>query len=63
MMNLTFGVVLIAIAIAMIMLARPRDGVSARFLKGPWIVGQLYVMTAMISGVIGVAFIIVNWPI
>ena len=61
-MNLTFGVVLIAVAVAMLILARPTDGVSARFLKGPWIVGQVYVMIAMISGVIGVSAITVNWP-
>ena len=62
-MNLIFGVFLIAVALAMLMLARPTDGVSARFLKGPWIVGQLYVMSAMISGVVGVTFIIMNWPL
>jgi len=53
-MNLTGGVVLIAIAVGMLFLARPKDGVSAHFLKGPWIVGQTYVMIAMVVGVIGV---------
>jgi hypothetical protein len=62
-MNLTGGVVLIAIAVAMVFLARPKDGVSARFLKGPWIVGQVYTMIIMICAVIGVSAIIVNWPI
>jgi hypothetical protein len=61
-MNVTGGMFLIAITIAMILLARPKDGVSARFLKGPWIVGQVYLMIAMISGVIGVSALIVNWP-
>jgi hypothetical protein len=61
-MNIIGGVILIAIAVAMLIVARPKDGVSARFLKGPWIVGQAYVMIAMISGVIGVSAIIVNWP-
>ena len=61
-MNLTGGIVLIAIAVAMIFLARPTDGVSARFLKGPWIVGQAYTMITMICVVIGISVIIVNWP-
>jgi hypothetical protein len=61
-MNIIGGVILIAIAVAMLIVARPKDGVSACFLKGPWIVGQAYVMIAMISGVIGVSAIIVNWP-
>ena len=61
-MNFTGGVVLIAFAVAMVVLARPKDGVSARFLKGPWIVGQVYTLITMICVVIGVSVIIVNWP-
>jgi hypothetical protein len=61
-MNIIGGVILIAIAVAMLIVARPKDGVSARFLKGPWIVGQAYLMITMIFGVIGVSAIIVNWP-
>jgi len=61
-MNFTVGIALIAVAIAMIVLGRPSDGVAREFLK-VWIVGQIYAMTAMIVGVVGVAFIIVNWPL
>jgi hypothetical protein len=61
-MNFIGGVVLIAIAVAMVLLARPKDGVSARFLKGLWIVGQVYTLIIMICAVIGVSAIIVNWP-
>jgi hypothetical protein len=61
-MNFAGGLVLIAVAIVMIYFSRPKDGVSASFLKGPWILGQAYVMTSMIAGVLGVATIIVNWP-
>ena len=61
-MNLMGGVALIAIAIAMLLFARPKDGVSAKFLKGPWIVGQIYVMAAMLLGVLGASAIVVNWP-
>ncbi len=60
-MNLVLGVALIAVAAGMILLARPRDGVSAPYLK-VYIVGQAYIMTAMIAAVMGVARVIVNWP-
>jgi hypothetical protein len=61
-MNFTGGLVLIAITVAMVFFGKPKDGESARFLKGPWIVGQAYLMIAMISGVLGVTALIVNWP-
>jgi hypothetical protein len=44
----------------MIFLGRPK-GPVAPFLQ-VYIVGQLYVMSAMVMGVIGVAFLIVNRP-
>jgi hypothetical protein len=56
------GIILIAITVAMVMVARPKDGESPHFLNGPWIVGQAYVMTTMICGVLGIAAVIVNWP-
>ena len=59
-MDFTAGLVLIAITIAMIVIARPKDGVSAPFLK-VWIVGQIYALTAMVSAVIGVTIIISTW--
>ena len=60
-MDFTAGLVLIAITFAMIVIARPKDGVSAPFLK-VWIVGQIYALTAMVSAVIGVTIIISTWP-
>ena len=60
-MDFTAGLVLIAITIAMIVIARPKDGVSAPFLK-VWIVGQIYALAAMVSAVIGVTIIISTWP-
>ena len=60
-MNFTVGLVLIAVTVAMVLLARPADGESAPFLK-VWIVGQVYALTAMVSAVIGVAIIILNRP-
>jgi hypothetical protein len=59
-MGLTEGVTLIVIAIVLIFLGRPK-GPVAPYLQ-VYIVGQLYVMSAMIMGVIGVAFLIVNRP-
>jgi hypothetical protein len=59
-MNITYGIALICVAVAMLWFAIPTDGVSARFLKSHWIVGQLYVMTAMVIFVMGGAAIIGN---
>jgi hypothetical protein len=59
-MGLTEGVTLIVIAVVLIFLGRPK-GPVAPYLQ-VYIVGQLYVMSAMIMGVIGVAFLIVNRP-
>jgi hypothetical protein len=61
-MNFTAGLVLIAIAIAMVLVARPADGESAPFLK-VWIVGQVYALTAMLSAVMGVTLAIINAPV
>jgi hypothetical protein len=59
-MNITYGIALICVAVAMLWFAIPTDGVSARFLKSHWIVGQLYVMTAMVIFVMGSAAILSN---
>ena len=44
------GLVLVAVTVVMMYLASPSDGVSAPFLR-VWIVGQLYVMIALVSAV------------
>jgi hypothetical protein len=59
-MGLTEGVVLIAVAMVMIFLGRPK-GPVAPFLQ-VYIVGQLYVMSAMVMGVLGVTLLIINRP-
>ena len=60
-MNITIGIALVCVAVAMIwFLAKPADGGSHRFFKGPWIVGQLYVMIAMVMFVMGGAAILGN---
>lgn len=60
-MNLTAGLILIAVTIGMLVLARPRRGEPAPFLT-VWIVGQLYALTAMASTVVGLSVIISTWP-
>ncbi len=56
------GLVLVAVTVVMMYLASPSDGVSAPFLR-VWIVGQLYVMTALVSAVTGASLLISNWPL
>jgi hypothetical protein len=60
-MNFTSGIVLIAVAIAMIIIARPANGESAPFLK-VWVVGQIYALAAMVSAVTGVTMVIISRP-
>ena len=59
-MNIVIGLLLVALTVGMLVLARPRDGEPAQFLKA-WIVGQAYVMTAIVSAVTGVALMLSNW--
>ena len=56
-MSLVAGIVLIASSILALVLSRPRDGVALPFLR-VWNVGQIYAMTIMIVGLVGVALII-----
>jgi hypothetical protein len=61
MMNLTGGIAMVCVAVVMIWFAaKPADGVSHRYFKSAWIVGQIYVMTAMMLFVMGGAAIISN---
>jgi hypothetical protein len=60
-MNFTGGVILCAVAIAMLFFGRARGSEPLRIFH-IWIVGQLYVMTAMSLGVFGVAVVIISWP-
>ena len=54
------ALVLIAVAVVMVFLGRPKGPVSP-FIQ-VYIVGQIYVMTAMLFLVIGTAFLIIGWP-
>ncbi len=55
------GAALIAVAIVLVALGRPKDGVAAPFLK-VWAVGQAYALAVLASAVAGVALAIGNWP-
>jgi hypothetical protein len=57
-MNISVGIAMICVAVVMIYFAIPADGVSHRYFKSAWIVGQLYVMTAMVLVVLGAASIL-----
>ena len=60
-MNFTGGIILCAIAIAVLFFGRARGSEPLRIFR-VWIVGQLYVITAMSLGVFGVAVVIISWP-
>lgn len=55
------GFAMIGAAALMILVARPKDGESAPFLK-VWIVGQIYAMVALIGVVLGVTLVVIDWP-
>lgn len=55
------GLILIAVTVAMIVVARPADGVGAPFLK-VWIVGEVYALIAMVSSVLGITILNITWP-
>jgi hypothetical protein len=59
-MKIAYGIGLICVTIAMIWLARPADGVSLPWFKKAWIIGQLYVLTAMVLFIMGGAAILGN---
>jgi hypothetical protein len=59
-MGFTEGVALIVFAVIMVYLGRANGPISPYVQV--YIVGVIYVMTAMILGVAGVAFIITTWP-
>ncbi len=56
-LELTVGAAFLALTVLMILVARPADGESARFLKS-WPVGQAYSLLAMSSAVAGVALVV-----
>ena len=60
-MSFALGIALIALTIGMVLLGRPADGVAAPFLKA-WLVGQAYILGAMVSALAGITMMITEWP-
>ncbi len=55
------GLILLAVMIGLIVVARPSDGVAASFLQS-WIVGQVYALATLGTGVVGVSCILNDLP-
>lgn len=51
------GILLIAVTVGMVLIARPVAGEPARFLR-VWAVGQAYILGAMVSAVAGVTLLV-----
>ena len=58
-MNVTAGIVLLVIFVAMLWFGKPRKGVQLRFMRS-WILGMGYTMLCLLTFVLGVASIIVS---
>ena len=62
-MNFTGGLILLAIAVGMILIARPKGGETVPFLRERhWVVGQAYVMSTLLLFVLSTAILIINRP-
>jgi hypothetical protein len=60
-MSFTLGILLIALTVGMVLVARPTADEPVSFLK-TWFVGQMYVLGAMVSALAGGAIMINTWP-
>jgi hypothetical protein len=60
-MFFTAGLVLLAAMIGMIVIARPSNGLSAAFLQS-WVVGQVYALWVLGTGVVGVSMLLTDLP-
>jgi hypothetical protein len=62
-MQFVIGSVLLIIFVAMIYVARPKPGAdSVPWLAKPWFLGQIYVLLTLVAAVLGISFILNNWP-
>ncbi len=55
------GLVLLVVMVGMIAIGRPSDGVAASVLQS-WVVGQIYALTTLATGVVGVSCILNDLP-
>ena len=60
-MSFALGILLLAITVGMVLIARPVAGEPARFLRH-WAVGQTYILGAMASALVGITIIVNTWP-
>ena len=61
-MNLLIGIILLLSGGGIVAVARPNsDGQYTMPLMDMWAVGQLYVLTALVSVVVGVSFCLMAW--
>jgi hypothetical protein len=58
-MNLTAGIVLLVVFVAMLWIGKPRNGVQPRFMRS-WIAGMAYTMVCLLTFVMGVALLILR---
>ena len=62
-MPIVIGIVLLAACAGMLIIARPQAGQdSAIWLSKPWILGQAYLLAALITAVVGLSFLLNAWP-
>jgi hypothetical protein len=62
-MQIVIGALLLITSVGMIYVARPARGTdSVPWLAKPWFLGQLYVLLTLVSAVVGISFILNNWP-
>ncbi len=62
-MQIILGLILILASVGMVVVGRPQPGQhSAVWLSKPWILGQAYVMAALVVFVVGVSLVLNAWP-
>jgi hypothetical protein len=60
-MNFTGGLILLAVAVGMLFLGKARGGEIVPFLRGHWIVAQVYAMATLLVLVLGTTVTIMSW--
>ncbi len=62
-MQIIVGCIFLLVFFGMVFVARPAAGQdSVLWLSKPWILGQVYVLAALVTAVVGVSFILNAWP-
>jgi hypothetical protein len=60
--NFTGGLILLAVAVALLFFGKARGGEIVPFLRGHWIVSQAYAMATLLILVVGMTVTIMSWP-